>query len=248
MDQTANLSLVMLLALLPAVGTIAGILLAESGSAPAGLRGAALHAAAGFAAAIAALEFLPRSQERTEGWLVAMGFIAGAVISFGLSRLTILVSRKLERSYGAGGAWGGYSVVLIDLASDGLLTGSGASIARNLGLLLAGSQLVANLPGGFAAAASLKASELPKKARYISFLVFLAAPLVTALFGYLLLRGAANPVIGFTLALLAGLLLLATIEDLVPEADEPGAPRHLSSPAFAAGFVSLMLITIYLGN
>ena len=248
MNSSVSLLTVILMALLPAIGTIAGLALAEWRRPPRWLTGSALHAAAGFAVAIATLEFLPRAQVHSEGWLIALGFFLGAAGSLGLSHLTGRLARSLKRQHGASGAWGGFLVVLIDLASDGLLTGSGATISRNLGLLLGGSQVIANLPGGFAAAASLRDSNLPKRPRYLAFLVFPITPLITALLGYLVLRDASDPALGFALAALAGLLLLATVEDLVPEADRPGAPRHLSSAAFAAGFISLMLVIIYLGD
>lgn len=48
------------------------------------------------------------------------------------------------------------------------------------------------------------------------------------------------------LSFFAGLLLLATIEQIVPEADKPGAPLKMSSPASAAGFAVLMLMSAYL--
>ena len=65
--------------------------------------------------------------------------------------------------------------------------------------------------------------------------------------GYVALRNAGDLATGMALAFLAGLLLTATIEEIVPEADEPGAPRRISSPAFAGGFVLLILMATYLG-
>jgi zinc transporter ZupT len=49
-------------------------------------------------------------------------------------------------------------------------------------------------------------------------------------------------------AVFGGLLLTATVEDIVPEADERGAPRRISSPSFAAGFALLLLMSAYLGG
>lgn len=69
--------------------------------------------------------------------------------------------------------------------------------------------------------------------------------MIGAAAGFLALNGASAGLTGFVLAIFAGLLITATIEDLVPEADQTGAPRKISSPSFAAGFVLLLLMSAY---
>jgi ZIP family zinc transporter len=49
------------------------------------------------------------------------------------------------------------------------------------------------------------------------------------------------------LAFVVGMLLLATIEDLVPEADAPQARRSVTTASFAAGFAFFALLSLYLG-
>ena len=48
--------------------------------------------------------------------------------------------------------WGAYAAVGVDLLTDGLMTGGGGAVARELGLLLALSPVAGSLPGGFAIA------------------------------------------------------------------------------------------------
>lgn len=242
---SGDIGAVILMALLPAAGTLSGILLAEWKKPPPWVTGTSLHAAAGFATAIAALDLVPRAQERIAIWQVAVAFLAGAILSLFLSRIHYRITRSMGQET-ASGIWGAYFVVIVDLAIDGLFTGSGASISRGLGLMLALSQLIANMPGGLAVAAGLRADDVPSRFRHVSLLLFPLTPILCALIGFLLLRGAGPTTKGFVIALLAGLLLVATIEDLVPAADQPGAPRKFSSPAFAAGFVTMLLTSTYL--
>ena len=214
---------------------------------PSWLTGAALHAAAGIATAVVAVELMPRATERAETWLLAVGFMGGAVISIGLARLTRWVGRRVSRPGRSEGPWGVYGAVAADLLIDGLTTGAGAAVSSGLGLLLALSQVVANLPGGFAVTARFRSAGAGRTQRLWMAALYPLTPVAGAVAGYMALRGAGDVATGAALALFAGLLLLATIEQLVPEADQPGAPLRISSPAFAAGFVGLMLISSYVG-
>jgi len=78
--------------------------------------------------------------------------------------------------------------------------------------------------------------------------VDVAARVIGAFAGYTVLAGAGDVLTGFVLAVFAGLLLTATIEDIVPEADQPKAKRRISSPSFALGFGALRLTSAYLGQ
>lgn len=48
------------------------------------------------------------------------------------------------------------------------------------------------------------------------------------------------------IAAMVGLLLLATVEDLIPEADAPRPSRWVSSLAFTLGFIGFALASSYL--
>lgn len=248
MDAGDGIVGILLLALLPAIGSLIGVALAEWKQPSSTMTGVALHAAAGLAMAVVAIEFMPRAQERLDAWLIAIGIIAGMGFSLLLNRFTGFLSGALSGNAGTGSLWGIYGVVSIDLLSDGLMTGSGSAISSGLGLLLALSQVFGNLPGGFAVTAALRQNDVPRTRRLAMAAGYPAAPLLGAAAGFLALRDASPEVIGFVLALFAGLLLVATVEDMVPEADEPGAPRKYSSPAFAGGFVLLLLMSSYFGD
>ena len=236
---------ILLIALLPAVGTMAGALLAEWKQPPRNLTGAALHAAAGIATAVVAVELMPRAVERAEQWILALGFMAGAGASILLARSTTWLQHRLGSSGHRAGIWTVYCAVATDLLIDGLTTGAGAGVSSALALLLAGSQILANIPGGFSVTANFREAGVGRRKRLIAASLYPLTPVLGGALGYLALRDVTNLVMGIALAFFAGLLLLATIEQIVPEADKPGTPLGISSPAFAAGFVVLMLMSAY---
>lgn len=134
--------------------------------------------------------------------------------------------------------------VATGLAVDGTMTGAGSSVAASLGLLLAGSQVIGNFPNGFAAMANLE--EGAGRSRRVMFL--LAAPFVPvagAAAGFMALHSAGPEMKAAALAFMAGLLLLATIEDTISQGDAPSPPRRYSSLAFAAGFAAIMLASAW---
>lgn len=240
-----DLSYVLLIAALPALGTVIGALLAEWKQPPDWLTGAALHSAAGVAAAVVAVELMPRAMERGEQWLLAIGFMAGAVFSILLMRATAMLKDRFSSGNKGAGLWTVYTAVAADLLIDGLTTGAGAAVSSGLGLLLALSQIIANIPGGFAVTANFRSAEVAKSKRLRAVLGYPLTPVLGGAVGFLVLRDVSDPLMGFALSFFAGLLLLATIEQIVPEADKPGAPLNISSPAFAGGFIMLMLMSAY---
>lgn len=249
MDSASlGLGTILLLALLPAAGNLIGLALAEWREPPSWLAGGAMHAAAGVATAVAAMELAPRAMERIEMWLVALALLCGSIASIGLSRLARLLRDRLAQGEGRATSWGAYAAVGIDLLSDGLMVGAGATISTGLGVLLALSQIFGNLPGAFAVAASFRSAGVSRMNRIGAVAVYPLLPVLGALAGYLVLQGAGDVLTGIVLAGFAGLLLTATIEEIVPEADAPGAPRHISSPFFAGGFVLMLLISAYVGD
>ena len=241
-----DLGSVLLLALLPALGSLIGVGLAEWRKPPPWLVGGAMHAAAGLATAVAALELVPRAMERIEIWLLTVGPVCGSLASVGIARLSRAISTSLPSNRIRVTTVGAYVAIGVDLLTDGLMTGSGAAVAASLGVLLAASQVIGNLPGGFAIAANFRAAEMPRTQRMVMLSVYPLLPVLGAAAGYAALKDAGDFATGVTLSFLAGLLLTATIEEIVPEADQPGAPRRISSPAFAGGFAMLLLFSAYL--
>jgi ZIP family zinc transporter len=128
------------------------------------------------------------------------------------------------------------------------MTGVGAAVASGLGFLIAVSQSVANISGGFAAAARLQQNGVPR-GRRLAVAAMLGIPtVVSCCLGYWLLRDASAAMQNAALAVIVGILLVTTIEDVSPEGDaSPRLARWVSTAALAGGFAGLALLSIYFG-
>lgn len=231
-----ELSAVIAFALLPVVGNLVGIVLAESIRTPKWLVGASLHAAAGIAIGVVSVQLMPRIIGSTPGVLIYTGFLAGAVVSLVLA---LGVRFRGARGHGTVAAWMVWIAVAADLIGDGVMTGVGSTVATGLGFLIALSQSVANIPGGFAATANLRDDGVARKWR-IGIAVLLILPvLASAGVGFWLLQDSGPVVQNTALAVIIGVLLVTTVEDIVPEGDAPQPARWLSTASFAGGFVLL---------
>ncbi|MGI9524562.1 MAG: ZIP family metal transporter [Hyphomicrobiaceae bacterium] len=228
-------------ALLPAIGILIGSFLAESIRTPKWLIGASLHATAGIAIALVSIDVMPRILVMSPTWLIAIAFFIGA----GISVLIANVWGSFRHRPGSGtvGAWMVYLAVATDLISDGLMVSAGTAVEAQLGFLFAATQTVANVPGGFAAASNFQDDGMPRRKRLALTVSLLIPALLSAGLGYLVLRGASAAVHGAALALFTGILLLATVEDVIPQGDDPEPPRWVSTAAFAGGFVVLALLS-----
>lgn len=107
--------------------------------------------------------------------------------------------------------------------------------------------MIGNIPGGFAVTSNLQRVGYPLRERLVPILILPIPALLGGLLGYQLLSDSHALMQASALAFVAGLLLLATVEDTVPEADAPGAPRSRSGPAVAGGFSLILFISIYFG-
>ena len=243
MSDLAAFAQIMVYACLPAAGSLIGAMLAELARPPRWVIGAALHGAAGIAIALIAIDLMPRVLDGLAVAAMLPAFFAGALASLGLA----YGIRALYRgSQHAVGAFMVYGAIGADLFADGLITGAGSAAALSLGLLLAASQLVANIPGGYAASANLHARVPSRRTRLLTAALVTLPICISAAGGYFLLREASAPVQSGALAFIVGLLMLTTIEDMVAEGDAPRPPRWSSTLAFAAGFTGLALYSTYL--
>ncbi|MEX2628967.1 MAG: peptidoglycan-binding protein [Tistlia sp.] len=230
-------------ALLPAIGNLVGVALAEWVRTPRWAIGAALHAAAGIAIALVAVDLMPRVLDTLPMWVTVACFLLGAAFSL---LLWLGVGALRSRFGGARGtALMVYVAIGADLFSDGLLVGAGSAVSGGLGLLIGATQTVANIPGGFAATRNMQEEGTPRGRRWLLGLLLFLPVLASASIGYWLLGDRSTFVQSAALAFVVGVLLLATIEDMVPEADRPQAARWVSTLSFAAGFAGLSLIAGY---
>jgi len=171
---------------------------------------------------------------------LVIAFTVGATISV----LVAYGIHNIGTSSGANTqAWLVYTAIGADLFSDGLATGAGSAINFQLGILIAVVQLFANIPGVFASAVNLRQRSVSKRGRAIASFSLFFGVLFCALAGFVLLREKSDVFQNSVLAGMIGFLLLATIEDMVPEADAPKPTRWSSSLAFTAGFVGMALIS-----
>lgn len=228
-------------ALFPAIGIIIGSLLAESIQTPKWLIGASLHATAGIAIALVSIDVMPRLLVMSSIWLITIAFLVGAVISVIIA--TAWGSFRHRPGSGTVGAWMVYMAVATDLTSDGLMVGTGTAVETQLGFLFAMTQSIANIPGGFAATSNFRDDGMPRQRRLALSASMLVPALLSAGAGYLILRGASAAMQSAALAIFIGIILLATVEDVIPQGDEPEPPRWISTAAFAGGFAALALLS-----
>lgn len=234
---------ILMIALLPVGGNVIGSMVAELARAPRWVVGAALHAAAGVAIALVSVDLMPRVLDTTPILLIVALFAVGALFS-------VLLVKGVERlrrgTSGSGtGAWMVYMATAADLFSDGLMTGASSAVSSELGLLLALSQVVANVPGGFATVANFRAQNIDRRTRLLASASFAVPVIVGAALGFWLLRGADEIAQDAALAFIVGVLLVTTVEDLVPQADKPGTARWISTASFVAGFAFFALLSAY---
>lgn len=239
----AELVTVLIFAFLPAGGNLIGGMLAETLRSPQWVVGASLHATAGIAIALVSIDLMPRILASSPMWLIVVSFLAGAFVSVLLARGG-RQSWRVSKTAGAG-PWMVYMSVVADLVGDGLMVGAGTAVQNQLGLLIAASQSVANIPGGFAAVATFRGEGMQRWRRFTLTAALVPPVLASAGIGFLLLRGAGPMVQDSALAFIVGILLLATVEDVLPQGDKPQPARWISTAAFAAGFSVMALLSAY---
>jgi ZIP family zinc transporter len=230
-------------ALLPLLGVLIGSLLAESIRTPKWAVGASLHATAGVAIALVSIDVMPHLLATSAIWVIVLAFLVGAGISVLIASVFGSFRHRPGHGGARAGAWMVYMAVATDLVSDGLMVGAGSAVGSGLGFLLASTQAIANIPGGFAATSNFRDDGMPRSRRFVLLVSIIAPALVSVILGYLVLRGVSDQVQAVALAIFMGLLLLATIEDIVPEGDEPEPPRWISTASFAGGFAVFALLS-----
>lgn len=236
---------VLVFASLPAIGIIIGSLLAECIHTPRWLIGASLHMTAGIAIALVSINIVPMVLETTPMWLIVTAFLIGACVSVMI--VSLWGAFRVRNQTHSVGAWMVGLAVVTDLVSDGLMVGAGTAVGLQLGFLFAATQTIANIPGGFAITANFRDDGLSRVFR-LGLPAFMLLPaIVSATIGYYGLRGAESVVHGAVLAVFVGILLLATVEDVIPQGDESQPPRLVSTLAFAIGFSGLALLSNVLG-
>lgn len=242
----SGIIMVLALALLPALGNFAGGVLAEWLHPSKAILNRALHAAAGIILAVVAVEVMPSALHSAPAWLLALAFVAGGLAYLGLEAG---VERwQASKRAGAGtGAWMVYLAVATDLVGDGLLIGVGSAVSSQMALILALSQVLADLPEGFAVIANFRSKGVPRGRRLLIAASFIAPVLGTAVVAYYLLRGQGEVLKMAGLVFVAGLYTLAAVEDMLQEAHESADDSRWSAISLLAGFALFLLVADGLG-
>nr|CAD6630065.1 peptidoglycan-binding protein [Rhizobium sp. Khangiran2] len=235
--------MVLALSLLPGVGNLVGGMLAEFGKTSGRLLNLALHTASGIMIAIVSVELIPEAREALAGWWLAMSFGAGGIAY-------VLVKAGIEKAEAFSGnsqsgtrMWMIYVAVAVDLASDGLMLGSGAAVSFGLAIALAAGQVLADVPEGYASVANFRKNGITRRNRILLSASFILFSCGAAVLSYLLLRDAGQGPKMAVLAFVAGLLTVAAVEDMLEEAHDAQRDRRSSIVAFVAGFVLFTLVS-----
>ena len=229
---------VILLALLPAAGNIAGGVLVEVVPPAARWRNPMLHMAIGVVIAVVALEIMPDAVDVLDRWQIAAAFTVGGA-------LYVLIRAGVARVVPSGRSrmWMIYVAVAADLFGDGLMIGAGASVGTSVGVTLALGQVLADVPEGAASVLTFRSNGVGRSRRLLISMSFAAPALAGAMAAYLALRGRPESWQFAALVITAGLFVVAVIEDLVEEAHEGDDETRASVWAVLAGFVVFALLS-----
>lgn len=238
-----GLLIVVLLALLPGAGNFAGAMLAEFWKTTPLLLNWALHAASGIVIAIVTLDLFPAATANLSGLWIAGSFAAGGLIYLLIQTSIDALQRKLGNGASRSTMWMIYIAVAIDLSSDGLVLGTGSVISLELAMSLAAGQLLADVPEGYAVAANLRDKGVSKPRRIALCISFFAYTIVASIAAYFLARDASPIWKSSALAFVAGILVVAAVEDMLEEAHDAQVDNRKSVLAFIGGFSLFTIVS-----
>lgn len=236
---------ILLLALMPAAGNFVGGVGAELFKVSPKMLSFALHLAAGIVLAVVGVELMPSALAAAKPWIVIAAFVLGGIFFTVIDKVIDYVQNRFGKGKGNTSAWSIYFAVSIDLFSDGIMIGSGSAIAASLGLLLALGQVPADVPEGFATIATFKKLGVSRGTRILLAASFTIPIVLGATISYFAVRDSDELVKLSLLAFTAGILFIASIEEMISEAhreyDKPMAGIFL-----VLGFALFAFLTAYL--
>lgn len=234
------------LAMLPALGNFGGGVFAEWLRPSKRILSHALHAATGVILAVISVEVMSKALGTAPPWLLALAFLVGGGVY-------LLMEAGIDRwqegkQAGAGtAAWMVYVAVAMDLLGDGLLIGAGSAVSANLALVLALGQVLADIPEGFAVIANFRDKGAGKVKRFLLSASFVVPVMVAAVLAYFALRGQSEGLKMIALVFVAGLYILAAVEDMLREAHESAEDSRWSAFSLVGGFALFLLVSNWLG-
>ena len=240
----------LLFAALPALGNFGGGLLAEKFNVSQRTLSLALHLAAGIILGVVAVELMPEALKAKPPWPILLCFVAGGGFSLVIDRLTDYISARMGKGAakggkGGAGPWAIFTGVAVDLFSDGVMIGTGSTLAVGLGLLLALGQVPADIPEGFATIATFKDQGVPRRTRLLLSAAFAIPIFLGVTVGYWAVRGLPEIYKLGLLAFVAGVLLTVAVEEIVPQAHERGEDSRAATLMLVGGFALFALLSVY---
>jgi zinc transporter, ZIP family len=231
---------VLAFATMPAAGNFIGGLLAEVFKVSDRTLSLALHLAAGIVLA----ELMPQALEANIPWIPIVAFIAGGMFFIFIDQAINYVQNRFGGKKSGGSMWAIYFGVAVDLFSDGIMIGTGSSVAASLGFMLALGQLPADIPEGFATIATFKNQNTNRVKRLLLSASFAIPIFLGATIGFWGVRGGSQLLKLSLLAFTAGILLVASVEEMLTEAHE--RPESKWAAFFlVAGFALFALLSSY---
>jgi len=234
---------VILLALLPIMGSIIGGIAPEFFKISQRNLSLALHATTGIILAVISVELIPRSLEAGNPLIIILAFIAGGFFYIIIDQF-INWSRPFGNSNKSTGVWAIFMGIILDLFTDGIMIGTSSLISLQLGFLLALGQISANIPGNFSVIAKFKEEGVDRRTRILLNTSSVLPVLIGATAGYWLVKGEPQIVKFVLLSFTAGILLTVTVEEIIPESHK-GEEARLAALAFIGGFALFALISSF---
>ncbi len=236
--------LLLILSLLPALGTFAGGAIAEIFHISRKTYSLALHAAAGIILAVISVVLLPEALKTTSPTIIVLAFILGGIFFVCIDNLINFIQGRSANEETTT-AWAIFMGVAIDSFTDGLMIGTGSLINIQFGLFLALGVVLADIPEGFANIAAFKEKKINRNIRIILNLLASLPVLAGALAGYFLINGQPIIIKYAVLAFTAGVLLTVTAEEIIPESHRNGEAR-LAALVLVVSFGIFVLLSTYI--
>ena len=139
-----------------------------------------------------------------------------------------------------------YLAVATDLVGDGLFIGTGSAVSSQMALILALGQVLADIPEGFATIANFRDKGVGRAKRLLVSASFLLPVVIAAILAYVMLQGRSEIIKMAGLVFVAGLYMLAAMEDMMREAHESAEDSRWSALSLLAGFAIFLVISGWL--
>ncbi|PSB26284.1 zinc/iron permease [Stenomitos frigidus ULC18] len=233
------------LSALPVVSNFMGAMLAEALPLSKRTLGLALHAVAGVLLAIVATELIPNVMIAKPAWATILALFLGGAFFVWVNQLLNVSRNRLHGVDHNTVSWVIFLSMAIDLFGDGLMIGTSLTISPHLGVMLASARVVAHIPEGFVTNAEFKSQKMPRTERFLLLIAFIIPVWLGATLGYWGLRGQADLPKLIVLAFTTGTLLVAIVEEIIPEAHQT-QDTNWSMLTFIGSFALSMLFSSYL--